>query len=58
MKRFENIRDYIEIKCKKCGSSNVELSVNECVECGSIIECECNDCKAEYNYHDLMFIDK
>ena len=53
-KRFLNLYDCFEVKCKRCGSTNVELLAHECVECGFTISGECNDCHLCYNYHDFL----
>jgi len=58
MKRFEKIEDYIEFKCKKCGSNDIWIYAEECNECGLYINSECNSCKAEYKYHDFKQIMK
>jgi hypothetical protein len=51
--RFLYLRDLFEIKCKKCGSINVEIYSEECHECGNLITAECNKCKSKYDYHDF-----
>lgn len=52
-KRFLNLTDFFLIKCKRCGSENIEISVEECSECGDSVKGECNDCHLEYKYHNF-----
>lgn len=55
-KRFQNLKDLFEVRCKKCNSTDVDLSSHACRECGTIIEAECNNCNSKYNYHDFKQI--
>ncbi len=54
--RFEHLEDKFEIKCKACGSTDVDLTVNFCEECGYTIDAKCNSCGSKYNYHDFKII--
>jgi ribosomal protein L37E len=56
-KRFQQLEDLFTITCKKCGSTDVDLSINECQECGNNIEARCRNCKQEYKYHDFKEIE-
>jgi len=58
MKRRLELTDLFKIVCKKCNSDNVYLYVEECVECGSFINAECNNCKSKYHYHDFKLIEE
>ena len=49
--RYVNMEDKFEIKCKACGSTDVDLDAEDCHECGMIIGATCNACKAKYDYH-------
>ena len=52
--RYECLKDYFEIKCKKCGSTDVDLLAEYCYKCDDVdIEGECNKCKSKYSYHDF-----
>jgi len=55
--RFLEMKDLFEIKCKKCGSSDVKLYAHECSECGMLIDTSCNNCGSIYKYHDFKEID-
>ncbi len=44
--------DLVEVKCKKCGSTNVDLMPNYCDLCGNYIDSYCNSCKASYKHPD------
>ena len=55
-KRFLRLTDLFEIKCKKCGSTDVDLSADTCEECGHTIDAYCNKCKSQYKYHDFKKI--
>jgi len=55
--RFARIPDYFEVRCKKCGSTDVSFSVEECGECGDSINAECNVCLNKYSYHDFIEIE-
>ncbi len=50
-RRYEYLVDYFLITCKKCGSSNVDLGVDKCGECGNTVKGECNDCGSEFDPH-------
>jgi len=54
--RFVNLTDLFEIKCKRCGSTDVDLSPNSCGECGDYIEANCNNCNLRYDYHSFLNI--
>ena len=54
--RSLHLTDLFEIKCKRCGSINVDISSSECDVCGSTIEIECNNCNLKYDYHDFKQI--
>ena len=51
--RYTNLEDYFTITCRKCGSTDVWLHSEECGECGTYINAECNKCGAKYDYHDF-----
>jgi len=54
--RFVGLTDLFEVRCKMCGSTDVDLMVDSCKECGNTIEACCNKCKAVYKYHDFKKI--
>lgn len=56
-KRYLHFKDLFEVRCKKCGSINVDLEPDVCEECGIIIDAECNDCKSKFNYHDFIQVE-
>jgi uncharacterized Zn finger protein len=56
-KRFITLEDLFTIKCKKCGSEDVDLMVEECGECGNTINAECNNCGIKYKYHDFKEVE-
>ena len=56
-KRFMNLKDFCIITCKKCGSEDVDLTAEDCPECGFIIKSECNNCGQKYDYHDFKQIE-
>lgn len=53
MKRLENLKDYVKISCKHCGSDNVFLFVRDCAQCGAQVESRCEDCKSSFCYHNF-----
>jgi len=53
MKRYVNIYDKFLVRCKRCGSTNVSLMVNNCEECGDTVSASCNNCKNKFDYHDF-----
>ena len=58
MMDFLRLTDLFEIKCRKCGSIDVTLSVDECEECGNTVSAYCSKCKSNYEYHDFKQIEK
>ncbi len=50
---FEDLKDYVEIKCKFCCSLDVDLLFSECAKCGNHIDSRCNTCKKEFKHHDF-----
>jgi ribosomal protein L37E len=57
MRRYQRLSDFITVTCNRCGSADVDLSSDECSQCGSEISSECNACHAKYEYHDFVFGD-
>lgn len=59
MKRPEELKDYFKVECRKCGSENVWLHVQECARCNdSFIEARCEDCGNNYEYHKAGWIEE
>jgi len=58
MCRFLTLKDIFEIKCKICGSTDVDLMASECEECGITIDGYCNKCHSKYSYHDFKQIEE
>ena len=54
--RYLYLIDLFEIRCKKCNSIDVDLSSENCSECGNCISAECNNCDSKYDYHDFKQI--
>jgi len=53
--RYEKLEDYFEIKCKKCNSTEIELTIVDCAKCGdSTISARCNACGNEFDYHKTV----
>lgn len=48
--RYVYIKDLFEVKCKRCGSTDVDLCTNHCYN----IEATCNNCNLKYDYHKFM----
>ena len=46
-----------KIICRNCGSEDVDLTSEECHECGSRIKAECNKCGNKYDYHNFNQIE-
>jgi hypothetical protein len=55
--RFLHLTDLFEIKCKRCGSTDVVLTSENCHECGTSIVGECNKCGLKYDYHNFTQIE-
>jgi len=55
---YVGFEDRFEVTCKNCGSKKVDLSVEKCETCGDSISGFCNDCKAEFKYHDFKPAEK
>jgi len=49
--RFVSFSDRFETRCKKCGSTDVDVSNNDCHECGITTKAECNKCGSKYDCH-------
>ncbi len=58
MGRYLRLTDLFEIKCKKCNSSDIDLTGDYCEECGNTITANCNTCGNKYNYHDFKYIEE
>jgi DNA-directed RNA polymerase subunit RPC12/RpoP len=56
-KRYLNLKDLFVIRCKSCGSTDIDLSVDACYECGNGINAECNKCGKEFLGHDFKKIE-
>lgn len=54
MKRYKTLTDCFTIICKECGG-NVDLTVDECDQCGPSINGECTNCGNEFDSHDFVF---
>lgn len=46
MAEFLTREDCFEIKCKNCGSTDVDTYTDECGICGTFLKLECNKCHA------------
>ncbi len=58
-RRYENLEDKFEIKCRACSSTDVELTADFCEKCGSfIIDARCNSCESKYIDHDFKIIEE
>ena len=55
---YENFYDKFYVTCCKCGSTDVDLSVDSCEQCGNNIEAECNVCKSVFRYHVFKQINR
>jgi len=53
MREFIKLTDLFEVKCKICGSIDVDLYTDNCNQCGDSISATCNNCKNRYCYHDF-----
>jgi len=57
MKRFQKFDDLFIVRCKNCNSEDVDLTPEECSECGLTIKAECNNCGQTYDYHSFKKIE-
>jgi len=57
IKRFLKLSDLFEVRCKKCNSTKVSLSAQDCHECGDYVTGECDSCDSRYDYHDFKEIE-
>ena len=57
MKRYLQFTDCFKVICKKCRSTDVDISVDYCHQCGGNVEGECNKCGNKFSYHDFIMID-
>ena len=48
------LSDLFEIKCKRCNSTDVYITVDVCHECGNSINCECNRCGLRFDSYDFI----
>ena len=51
--RFQKREELFEIRCRKCGSSDVDVYGWECPDCGVVLEFHCNDCDNYFNPHEF-----
>lgn len=51
--RYIDFSDCFEIRCKQCGSNDVDMEHNDCHECGITTKAVCNKCGNKYDYHDF-----
>lgn len=58
MKRFLTLKDKFKIMCRQCNSEDVDLSVEDCVECGDTVLGVCNKCGSKYSYHAFESIEE
>jgi len=58
MGRYTKPKDKFIIKCRKCNSEDVDITSDQCEECGSIIIVSCNSCDNKYDYHDFEMIEE
>lgn len=54
---FQRLDDEFRIICKSCGSEDIDLSAQDCKDCGIMINAECNKCGNEFNHHDFKKIE-
>lgn len=54
--RYLQLKDLFEIKCRKCGSNDIDINGEDCHECGVCINAECNNCNSKYDYHKFIQI--
>lgn len=57
-KRYVTINDKFEIKCRKCGSTEVDIWADSCDCCGESVVMVCNKCRNEYDYHKFEMIEE
>ena len=50
---FVTLNDLFTVKCKHCGSEDVDLSIDVCDQCGNSVNAECNKCGRKFNGHDF-----
>lgn len=55
--RYIELKDLFDVICKKCGSTDVDLTADSCPDCGDSVSANCNKCGTEYKYHDFKKIE-
>jgi hypothetical protein len=55
--RYQRLTDLFTVTCRQCGSTDVDLSVDSCGQCGDTVEAECNGCGAVFRSHDFTRVE-
>ncbi len=57
-KIFIELKDLFEVKCKKCGSIDVELTTEQFDEGDHTVMAKCGKCDNKYDYHDFKKVEE
>jgi predicted amidophosphoribosyltransferase len=50
---FVTLKDLFTVTCIGCGSTDVDLSVDACDQCGNSVNAECNACGRKFDGHEF-----
>ena len=52
--RYQRLDDLFTVTCRNCGSTDVDLTAEDCDQCGLSVNAECNSCGASFNGHGFV----